>query len=145
MMKNAQSVYMPQMMEMQKKFMDKIVESGEFEKDSLSFTYDSDTEKLKNVTESMQEIFALSEFSKKWIVRFGILGILIAMVYILSGVFLLVKRSFSINSRQAPLKRLPSSASPIATALLLEEDSSVISLEAKLAPPTPSLPVSPPI
>ena len=52
---------------------------------------------------------------------------------------------FSINSRHAFLRRFPSSGSPMATALFDELDSSVISLEAKLAPPTPSLPVAPPM
>jgi len=101
--KNAQSIYTPQMLEMQQKMMNKMADSSpRFENDSLpthSISEESkaNNEVFKNMTESMQEMFFMSEFTKKWTVRLGIIGLIVASIYILSGVFLLIKKPFSIQ------------------------------------------------
>jgi hypothetical protein len=68
--------------------------------DSLSSSTFKDApnpEMFENLAEGMKEMFAMSEFAKTWTVRFGYIGIFVAFLYILSGVFLLLKKEFSIK------------------------------------------------
>lgn len=102
--KNIQSINLPDMLEMQKKIMDKMAESSKTNStDSLSTisNVDSTTAQniklMKNMAEGMQEMLSISEFTITWTVRFGYMGLFVSFMYILSGVFLLVKRNFSIK------------------------------------------------
>jgi Na+-translocating ferredoxin:NAD+ oxidoreductase RnfD subunit len=52
---------------------------------------------------SPDEILQLSEFSATWIVRFGFIGAAISIIYLLGGVFLLNRRTFSIKLVYAAL------------------------------------------
>ena len=55
------------------------------------------------LAESMREIVKMSEYTIKWNVRFGYIGIFIAIFYFLGGLSLLLKKSFSINLATAIL------------------------------------------
>lgn len=102
--KSIQSINMPDMLDMQKNMMKKMTGSTKpGSLDSLLSTSESDTtnfrnaEVFKNMTEGMQEIFTMSDFTRTWTVRFGYIGLLVSIIYILSGVFLLIKKEFSIR------------------------------------------------
>jgi len=102
--KNIQSINMPEILEMQQKIM-KNMAGGKNDNSSDSLSIVSGTYKneipnadlFKNMSQGMQEMFSISEFSKIWTVRFGYIGLFVAIIYILSGVFLLIKRKFSIK------------------------------------------------
>lgn len=102
--KNIQSIKMPEMLEMQQEMMEKISSSSTTNySDSLSTLSKVDSsniqnaEVFKNMTAGMKDIFAISEFTKTWTVRFGYIGLIVSIIYILSGVFLLIRKSFSIK------------------------------------------------
>lgn len=102
--KNIQSINMPEILEMQKGMMENMAGSSTANSsDSLSTLSNADstnaqnTEVFKNMAEGMQEMFAMSEFTKTWTVRFGYIGLFVSIIYILSGVFLLIKKNFSIK------------------------------------------------
>jgi hypothetical protein len=105
--KDIQSINMPAILEMQQEMMSKMVgEQIINTKDSLSKVTRSDTvsvEVFKDMAQGMQEMFAMSNYTKTWTVRLGYVGLLFSIIYILSGVFLLVKRSFSIKLVYAAL------------------------------------------
>jgi hypothetical protein len=65
-----------------------VAEQKEVEDDSVSFG---------NHKESLEKFLELTPFTKTWIVRFGYIGLLASVFYILGGVFLLVRRNFSIK------------------------------------------------
>lgn len=52
---------------------------------------------------SPEEIMTLSEFSEKWIVRFGYIGAACSLLYLIAGIFLMVRRTFSIKLAYAAL------------------------------------------
>ncbi|MEP4533999.1 MAG: hypothetical protein ABJ004_13000 [Cyclobacteriaceae bacterium] len=92
--KSIQAINMPDMIEMQTKMMEKMTQSS----DSLSNnSINEQTEVFQGMAEGMQEMFAMSEFTKTWTVRFGYLGIVVAIIYVFSGIFLMVRRDFSIK------------------------------------------------
>jgi hypothetical protein len=97
--KSIQAINMPDMLEMQKEMMNKMSQtSSTTSTDSL--TNDGANEQLEvfqGMAEGMQEMFVMSEFTKTWTVRFGYLGIIVALAYIFSGIFLMVRRPFSIK------------------------------------------------
>jgi uncharacterized membrane protein HdeD (DUF308 family) len=59
------------------------------EEDSISFA--------GGKKQSVEQFLELTDFTKTWIVRFGYIGLFSAVLYILGGVFLLVRRRFSIK------------------------------------------------
>lgn len=65
------------------------IQENEAEEDSISFGGSG--------KQSVEEFLLLTDFTKTWIVRFGYIGLLSAVLYILGGVFLLVRRNFSIT------------------------------------------------
>jgi len=97
--KSIQSINMPNILEMQKQMMEKMsMPSPTASTDSL--TNNSTNEHLKafqGMAEGMQNMFTVSEFTKTWTVRFGYMGIIVAIAYIFSGIFLMVRRPFSIK------------------------------------------------
>lgn len=102
--KNIQSINMPDILEMQQEMMKKMAGSTKSNvADSLSVTSNTDstnvsnTAMFNNMAEGMKEMFAMSDFTKTWTVRFGYIGLFVSILYILSGVFLLIRRKFSIN------------------------------------------------
>ena len=96
--KNIQAINMPNLLEMQQDMITKMHGIGaETSPDTLATVPGDDAEAFKSIAEGMDEIFKVSEFAKTWTVRFGYIGLFVATLYILSGVFLLLKRSFSIQ------------------------------------------------
>ncbi len=102
--KNIQSINMPDMIEMQQNMMEKMAGSTtSINSDSLFEASNRDTtnvqniDMFKNIAERMQDMFAMSEFTKTWTVRFGYIGLFVSIIYILSGIFLLIKKGFSIK------------------------------------------------
>ena len=75
-------------------------------------------EKEKKVEEAMK----LPEFSKIWIVRFGYIGLASAVLYILGGIFILVRRNFSIKLAYGVL--IVSILTSVAQAIVLTSGSS---------------------
>lgn len=102
--KNIQAINMPQILEMQQKMMETMSdEKSKTSTDSLLAASGFNNKnvpnvgKFKNMNKEIQEMLVVSEFTKTWTVRFGYIGILVATLYILSGVFLIVKQPFSIK------------------------------------------------
>ena len=98
------SIKMPGILEMQQDMMEKMTgSSSTTSSDSLSnessidSTSVQNTEMFKNMAKGMQEMFIMSDFTKTWTVRFGYIGLIVSIIYILSGVFLLIKKKFSIK------------------------------------------------
>lgn len=74
------------------------------ETDSVSTTAEDDKEiDFFGKKQSLDEILELPEFTKTWIVRFGYIGAVVSFLYLLGGVFLLVRKSFSIKLVYAAL------------------------------------------
>jgi Na+-translocating ferredoxin:NAD+ oxidoreductase RnfD subunit len=74
--------------------------------DSIAATSDGDADKADIPffgKKSQEEILTLSEFSKTWIVRFGYIGAVVSLIYLVGGIFLLVRRVFSIKIVYAAL------------------------------------------
>lgn len=97
--KNIQAINMPSLLEMQQNMITKMHGMDTVTSQDTLATAPGvgDAEAFKNIAEGMTEIFKVSEFAKTWTVRFGYIGLFVATLYILSGVFLLLKRSFSIQ------------------------------------------------
>ena len=66
---------------------------------------DTETEEIDffGKKQSVEEILDLPEFTKTWIVRFGYIGAFVSILYMLGGLFLLVRKSFSIKLVYAAL------------------------------------------
>ncbi len=80
------------------------------------------------------DVFSVSEYTKKWTVRFAYLGLISAVLYILGGIFLIARTSFSI-----PLVYLAlviSIVLAVAQMIILSSDpsSSLFTIWAKYAP-----------
>ena len=73
--------------------------------DSIANTTTENEEEISffGKKQSVDEILDLSEFTKTWIVRFGYIGAFVSLLYMLGGVFLLVRKPFSINLVYAAL------------------------------------------
>ncbi len=54
-------------------------------------------EALKQMRETMDMIYKLSPFQKKWMVIFGYIGAAVCLIYFFSGVFLVTRKIFSIR------------------------------------------------
>jgi hypothetical protein len=145
MLKNGYAIVTPDIMEMQEKVMDNVVENMEdadfddedgysdeedFDSDTLENGYSegSDTlsqeinedeadtsllgneevsptrrnqkrakESLKIMKKSMQEIYRISPFHKKWMIIFGYIGVAVCGIYLMSGAFLVNRKIFAIR------------------------------------------------
>lgn len=65
--------------------------------DSLGVDDGDVEETFEQKEKKIEQAMKLPEFSKIWIVRFGYIGLSSAALYILGGIFLLVRRNFSIK------------------------------------------------
>lgn len=52
---------------------------------------------VEAMSNTMNTMFYMSDFTKTWIVRFGYIGVIVSFIYILGGVFLLVRKPFSLK------------------------------------------------
>ena len=104
-MTDLQQINMPNMLDMQNKMWDGMSKKR-IENDSLAAqNYDStavssdqkNSFDVEDIAKSMEEVFHISEFTRTWMVRFGYIGLFVVLIYMLAGVFLLIKRNFSIK------------------------------------------------
>jgi len=73
------------------------------ETDSVSATDEDKEIDFFGKKQSVEQILELPEFTKIWIVRFGYIGAVVSILYALGGVFLLIRKSFSIKLVYAAL------------------------------------------
>jgi len=99
---NSSVLMMPSILEMQKEMIGTISETieegsglqgADGEADSLALA----SEDIEEVFENFTNIFEVSEFTKKWTRIFGIIGIFISVFYMLAGVFMLLRKQFSLK------------------------------------------------
>ncbi|WP_456461301.1 hypothetical protein [Reichenbachiella sp.] len=97
--KSIQAINVSDILEIQSQMMEKMSQSSLGEStDSLAVSSsDKQLEAFRGMAAGMQEMFKMSEFTKIWTIRFGYLGILVAIAYVLSGIFLMLKKPFSIK------------------------------------------------
>lgn len=109
-MNDIQSIALPAMLEKQKVLVQEKITKAEADKiqnDSItteevdSLIKESGEEEHGffggDPKESVEKMLNLSEFTKTWIVRFGYIGVIVSLLYALSGIFLLTPKSFSIK------------------------------------------------
>lgn len=101
---NVQSINMPELMGMQKKMVQNMtqkLDSMDSEASSDSTIVDSlsnnEVESFENLFSDIYEKYAMSEYAQTWIVRFGYTGMLLSIAFIISGVFLLLKKPYAIK------------------------------------------------
>lgn len=64
----------------------------------ISKSGDMDNEELaKKINSKIEKAFQIPDNTKIWMVRFAYLGIFFSLVYLLGGIFLIVKKAFSIK------------------------------------------------
>jgi hypothetical protein len=111
---NYQAVMMPQLLEMQKGMMKTFTQSmpARRDNDTSAKTDDSITAQSSNhaakqphddAGKFMDNVFYMSDFQKTWVVRFGYFGFIPTFIYIMAGIFLLIRRNFSIKLAYAAL------------------------------------------
>lgn len=66
-------------------------------KDTSDIFYKSDsTETFHNMARSMVKPFHMSDYKKKWALRLGYVGIIVSFIYLMGGIFLLIRKKFSL-------------------------------------------------
>jgi hypothetical protein len=107
-MSDYQATKMPEMLEAQKEMMRSMSEDFKTQ-DNDSIARDlSDTtsavsyekfpgKSFENISDSMAGMLHMSEFTKKWTVRFGYIGIFVSFFYALAGIFLLIPKEYSLK------------------------------------------------
>lgn len=53
-------------------------------------------ESIENVKKITKDMFVVTDYTTSWIKRFGYIGIFVAVLYLLGGLFLMIPRKFSI-------------------------------------------------
>jgi len=105
--------------------------------DSLSRAEDDEDEDDEETFEQKQkkvdEALKLPEFSKIWIIRFGYVGVVSAILYAIGGIFLLVKRPFSIKLAYAVLAISIVTSAVQAAVLTSSQSSGIIALSTGLS------------
>ena len=107
-MSDLQSINMPNMIEMQQNMFKDMSDGFKGTKTDSIKTYSPDSIPaenslsdqaiiIDNMSKTMGDMFYMSEFTKTWIVRFGYIGIVVSFIYILGGVFLLIRKPFSLK------------------------------------------------
>jgi hypothetical protein len=105
---NLQSINTPKMLEAQQEMMKNMSKGFNSPKldsldqnrpDSLAdySTNPEANEAFDEMSETMTNMFQMSEFTQRWTVRFGYIGVVVSLIYILGGVFLFVIKPFSIQ------------------------------------------------
>lgn len=52
---------------------------------------------INNMSKTMEKMLYMSDYTKKWRVRFGYVGLVLSVIYILAGIFLIIRKSFSMK------------------------------------------------
>jgi hypothetical protein len=100
---SVKSINLPAKLDERKVHLDKKIEEEKATaSDTLIITEATDSSALDESDKEKEFDFAknalnMPESTKTWIVRFGYMGIVVAILYALGGVFLLVPKSFSIK------------------------------------------------
>ena len=56
-----------------------------------------DSARLEKITESMGEWLTFSDYYKKWVVRLGIIGLIVSIIFAVAGVLLIIGKPISIK------------------------------------------------
>lgn len=130
--KNCQLILTPVLLENQKAMMKGLVPMVSVRVDTTTQTLGDSSitviEKTrsplgnKEMIQNMEKMFYMSDFQKTWIVRLGYIGFIPSLIYIVGGLFLLIKRRFSIKLACSALI-LSALFSVIRTVVLLKEAS----------------------
>jgi Na+-translocating ferredoxin:NAD+ oxidoreductase RnfD subunit len=102
-MNDIKSITLPEILEKQKVIINDAMEETVEEDslateqiDSVSTPEKDEIDVVKDPKKLVEDVLTLSEFTKTWIVRFGYIGVVISLLYILGGIFLLTPRKISI-------------------------------------------------
>ncbi|MBS1593958.1 MAG: hypothetical protein JST76_08640 [Bacteroidetes bacterium] len=130
--KNCQLILTPVLLENQKAMMKGLVPMVSVRVDTTTQTLGDSSitviEKTrsplgnKEMIQNMEKMFYMSDFQKTWIVRLGYIGFIPSLIYIVGGLFLLIKRRFSIKLACSALI-LSALFSVIRTVVLLKDAS----------------------
>ncbi|HEY3429652.1 MAG TPA: hypothetical protein VGK39_03175 [Cyclobacteriaceae bacterium] len=153
-MNDIKSITLPSILEKQKSFMEekmKEAKAHEMEEDSIAMANtpadslakaegdhnegeDEDVkESFEEKEKKVEEALKLPEFSKIWIVRFGYVGLVSAVLYAIGGIFLLVKRPFSIKLAYTVLGISIVTSAVQAAVLVSGQSSGIIALSTGLS------------
>ncbi len=115
------TVFTPMVFDMQEDVFDEIereIETSEEEIDEFPLNM-------------MRNMFDVSDYTMKWIVRFGYIGVFISLFYMMGGAFLLIRRRISIRLAYAAL--ILSMVFSIVKAVVLSQEGNLFSLSAGVA------------
>jgi len=140
-MNDIKSITLPVILEKQKSLMTKKMhearthaqDSVATKLDSVATADDDREESFDKKQKKVDEMLKLSEFSKTWIVRFGYIGVFSAVLYLVGGIFLLVRKSFSIKLAYAVLIISILSSAAQAVVLTSGQSSGIIALSTGLS------------
>lgn len=92
-------INMPSLLKVQQQIMDNMTKGFEGNtEDSVPDSTRASTDlMMKNAGDTLKKQFYMSEFTKRWSVNFGYIGLFISLLYILGGIFLMSIRSFSLK------------------------------------------------
>ena len=151
-MNDIKSITLPSILEKQKSFMEKKMKEAkahEMEEDSIAKANapadsvaraedyndeDEDAEEsFEEKEKKVEEALKLPEFSKIWIIRFGYVGLVSAVLYAIGGIFLLVKKPFSIKLAYTVLGISIVTSAVQAAVLVSGQSSGIIALSTGLS------------
>jgi len=102
-MNDIKSINLPGALEKQKVIINEAMEETAKEDSLLTQQMDSvgtpetdGIDAFKDPKKIVEDVLTLSEFTKTWIVRFGYIGVVVSLLYLLGGIFLLTPRKISI-------------------------------------------------
>ncbi|MBS1625445.1 MAG: hypothetical protein JST83_15570 [Bacteroidetes bacterium] len=131
-LKNIQLVLTPTIMENQKAMMKSFTSTASAKADTVRESHgDSSVIVIqktqspfanKEMSQTMEKIFFMSDFQKKWVVRLGCIGFIPALIYILAGLFFVMRKWFAV--KVAYLALVLATCFSIARTLILSHDAS---------------------
>ena len=97
----AQEMAIPSMLELQEKFMEDLAQSSENASPNASITIEDDgktqTMHMAPMFEHFKESFQIPDWYASWVVVIGLVSMIISAIYALSGMFLLMVKTFAIR------------------------------------------------
>lgn len=145
-MNDIKSITLPTILEKQKALMEekmKEARTHQMEEDSIANASadstaraedgDEEEESFEEKEKKVEKALKLPEFSKLWIIRFGYVGLVSAILYAIGGIFLLVKRPFSIKLAYTVLLISILTSGAQAAVLFSRESSGMIALSTGLS------------
>jgi len=98
--KDMQSINTQTILDMQKTMLKGMSENIKSNDNDTIASTKSNTEQVEiinNMSKSMEKMFYMSDYTKKWRVRFGYIGLVLSVIYVIAGLFLIIPRSFSMK------------------------------------------------